>query len=111
MDSLDIYRQIIEKALNNYAAVPYAYGDIQAEIVIDRMNDRYLIMTLGWDDKRRVHGCIVHIDIIGEKLWIQRDGTEHGIAFDLAEAGIPKEHIVLAFRSLELRQYTEYAVS
>jgi hypothetical protein len=111
MDSLDVYRQIIETVLNEYASVPYAYGDIQAEVVIDRVNDRYLIMTVGWDDKRRVHGCIVHIDIIGEKLWIQRDGTEHGIALDLVESGVPKESIVLAFRPLELRQYTEYAVT
>jgi hypothetical protein len=111
MDSLDVYRQIIETALSNYVSVPYAYGEIQAEVVIDRVNDRYLIMTVGWDDKRRVHGCIVHIDIIGEKLWIQRDGTEHGIALDLVESGVPKDCIVLAFRPLELRQYTEYAVT
>ena len=36
-----------------------------------------------------VHGAIVHIDLIGDKVWIQYDGTE-GIAADLVEAGIPK---------------------
>lgn len=111
MDSLDTYRQIVEKVFNDYVSVPYAYGDIQAEVVLDRINDRYLIMSVGWEDKCRVHGCIVHIDIIGGKLWIQRDGTEHGIALDLVEAGIPNEHIVLGFRSPEIRQYTEYAVA
>ena len=61
-------------------------------------------MLVGRDGVRRVHGCLVHIDIKGDKLWIQRDGTEHGVARELLEAGVPKDHIVLAFRSPELRR-------
>ncbi|MFN6515496.1 MAG: element excision factor XisI family protein [Nostoc sp. CreGUA01] len=26
--------------------------------------DRYLWMDLGWDSDRRIHGCLVHIDLI-----------------------------------------------
>ncbi|WP_442867123.1 element excision factor XisI family protein [Aphanizomenon sp. CS-733/32] len=33
-----------------------------------------------WENNQRVHGCLVHIDIINDKIWIQRDGTEYGIA-------------------------------
>lgn len=56
-------------------------------------------------------GCLVHIDLIDGKIWIQRDGTEEGIAADLERAGIPIEHIVLGFRPPELRQYTDYGVA
>jgi hypothetical protein len=111
MDSLETYREIIERVLSDYAAVPYAHGDFKTEVVFDRVRDRYLLIDVGWDGKRRVHGCIVHIDIIDGKLWIQRDGTEQGIALDLEQAGIPKEHIVLGFREPELRQYTGYALA
>jgi hypothetical protein len=45
------------------------------------------------------------------KIWIRQDGTEHEIAKALVQAGVPKEHIVLAFRPAEMRQHTEYAVS
>ncbi len=69
-----------------------------------------MLVSAGWDDGR-VHGCLIHIDIIDGKLWVQRDGTEYGIANELVEAGVPKEHIVLAFRSLELRKHTEFAVA
>jgi len=62
-------------------------------------------MLVGWQGIRRVHGCLVHVDIIDGKLWIQRDGTEHGIALDLLEAGVPGEQIVLAFRPPELRSF------
>ncbi len=54
---------------------------------------------------------MLHIDIIDRKLWIQQDGTEEGVAVDLVAAGIPKEHIVLGFRTPEQRKITEFAVS
>ena len=111
MDTLDRYRDIIEIVLKDYASVPYAHGDIQTETVFDRVRDHYLLVNVGWRDERRVHGSIVHIDIVNDKVWIQRDGTEHGIANDLVRGGIPKDHIVLGFREPEVRPYTEFAVA
>ena len=110
MDTLKDYQQIIERVLTDYAQIPYAYGEIETETVFDRVKDHYLLMNVGWD-KRRVHGCLVHLDIIDGKVWIQRDGTEDGIAIELEAAGIPKSQIVLAFRPPEIRQYTGYAVA
>jgi len=66
-------------------------------------------MLLGREGVKRVHGCLVHVDIIGGKIWIQRDGTEDGIAEELVRAGVPKEHIVLGFRSPQMRRFTEFA--
>ncbi|MGD1854669.1 MAG: element excision factor XisI family protein [Leptolyngbyaceae cyanobacterium] len=68
-------------------------------------------MILGRENKRYEHGCLIHIDIIDGKLWIQRDGTENGIATQLFEAGVPKEQIVLGFKSPERRKDTEFAIA
>jgi len=111
MDTLETYRQIIQKVLNEYAQIKYAYGDIQTEVVFDREADRYLLMAVGWEGAKRIHGCMIHIDIINGKLWLQRDSTEHGIADELVESGIPQNHIVLGFHPSDIRQYTEYAVA
>jgi hypothetical protein len=111
MDTLNAYRQGIEAVLRAYAQIPYAHGDIQTVLVVDRQADHYLLLAVGWDGPRRIHGSVVHLDIIEGKVWIQRDGTEHGIAEELVEAGIPRDHIVLGFRPADLRQYTEYAVA
>jgi hypothetical protein len=70
-----------------------------------------LLINIGWNKDRRIHGCLVHIDIINDKVWIQRDGTEEGIAVELEQKGIPKERIVLGFRPPEIRKYTDYAVA
>jgi hypothetical protein len=110
MDPLERDRSLIESILIEYTKIPYAYGEIQTEAVFDRVRDRYVLMNVGWDDGQRVHGSLVHIDIIDGKFWIQRDGIEHGIATELMEAGIPKDRIVLAFRPPEIRRLTEFAV-
>src|SRR3954454_1573100 len=111
MDTLERDRSLIESILIEYTKIPYAYGDFQTEAIFDRVRDRYILMNVGWDNKKRVHGSLVHIDIIDGKLWIQRDGLEHGVATDLEEAGIPKDRIVLAFKPIEMRRFIpEYAV-
>ena len=111
MDTLETYRQIIETALTEYAKIPYAYGDIQTETIFDHKNDHYLPINMGWNKGSRIHGCLVHLDIINGKVWIQRDGTEEGIVVELGQKGIPKDHIVLGFRLPETRKYTDYAVA
>lgn len=111
MDTLERYRQLIRDILTAHTQVPYAYGDIQFETVFDREADRYLLMILGRENVKRVHGCLAHVDLINGKIWIQRDGTEAGIADELIRAGVPKEQIVLSFRSPERRKLTELAVA
>jgi hypothetical protein len=111
MDPLEHYRQIICTVLSEYAQIPYAYGDIQTLFIADAERDHYLLMDVGWEGPKRVHGCLVHLQILDGKVWVQYDGTEEGVAADLQRAGIPKDHIVLGFRSPEVRPYTGYAVA
>lgn len=109
MDNLEKYRKIVQKTLTKYAKLPR--GKFQSETVFDEKNDRYLLMVQGWDNVKRIHNCIAHLEIIDGKIWIQSDGTEDGIARELENNGVPKNHIVLAFHEPEVRKYTEYAIA
>jgi len=113
MDTVKPYRQIIREVLTPYTEIQYANADIRNHLVCDEQGDRYLIVSLGWGKmpKGRIHGCLIHIDLIDDKVWIQRDGTEDGVAGELEEAGIPKTAIVLGFHAPRLRQFTDYAVA
>jgi hypothetical protein len=112
MDSMNNqYRDVVEKILQDYADFLGNDDEVQVELVFDRERSHYLLVETGWQDGYRIYGTFLHIDIIGNKLWIQHDGTEDGIALEFVAAGIPKEHIVLAFKSPELRKHTEFAVS
>lgn len=51
----------------------------------------------------------MHLDIRENKIWIQYDGTEDGIANRLVEYGVPHEDSVLAFYPAYKRPYTSFA--
>jgi hypothetical protein len=80
-------------------------------VVVDRERGRYLLVDLGWDDLTRVHGALVHVDVIDGKFWIQYDGTEEGVATQLVEAGVPRDRIVLASKHPSMRKYTDFAAA
>ncbi len=107
MDSRTADREVIEKALTDYAAIPYAHGDVVTQTVFDRASDHYLLVIVGSENRRRVHGCLVHIDLVDDKIWIQTDGTERGLAPALVRAGIAPERIILAFSSSGAYPYSE----
>lgn len=110
MDKISHYRQIIQDILTAHGQIKPVYGEIEMELLFDSTRDRYQVLRAGWLQKQRVYGALIHIDIKGEKLWIQYDGTEVGVANELVEQGIPKDDIVLAYHSPFIRQYDGFAV-
>jgi succinyl-CoA synthetase beta subunit len=101
MDWLDHARQQIERILTEHTVVPYSHGEIRLERVFDRTSDHYLVMLAGWNGLERVHGCLIHVDIIDGQVWVQRDGTEYGVGRELLDAGVPADRIVLAWKPFE----------
>lgn len=110
MAEVDRYRQLVQELLKAYSEIKASNEAVEAEAIFDLERDRYQVVHVGWSNKRRVYGCVLHLDIIDGKIWIQHDGTEGGIANELVEHGIPKDNIVLAFHSPFKRQFTEFAV-
>ena len=110
MDTITHYQQLLEQILSAHASIPFAgRGQIQSKTVFQHETQCYLLFAIGWQQKKRVHDCLVHADIIDGKIWVQADGTEYGIANELVDAGIPKDHIVLGFHSHDVRQFTGFA--
>jgi hypothetical protein len=110
MDRVERYRQIVRRLVEEYASYKPANGQIEAEAIVDPERDHYEVMHVGWDGARRVHGAVIHIDIIDGKIWIQYDGTSRPVAEELTAAGVPREDIVLGFHPADARPYTDYAV-
>jgi hypothetical protein len=110
MDKLDRYREIVRRVIEDYASGKPSNGQIETEAIIDPEHDHYEVMHVGWDGQRRVHGSVVHIDIIGDKVWLQYDGTNRPVADELIAAGIPQQDIVLAFHPADVRPLTGFAV-
>lgn len=110
MDTVTRNQEVVTRLIHEYATHKPSHGDIDPQAVIDTERGHYEVVHVGWDGSRRVHGSVIHIDLIGEKIWIQYDGTSPGVALDLVEAGIPHESIVLGFRPAHVRPHTDFGV-
>lgn len=110
MDSNPNIKEIIKRILNEYASYKISYGEVETETIFDDAKGHYELVHHGWIGQRRIHGCLLHVDIRGDKIWIQHDGTEEGVANEFVEAGVPRSRIVLAFHHPDTRQYTDFAV-
>lgn len=111
MDTVATYRQIIQEVLLEHSQIKPVFGDVEMGVLFDVERDRYQVVRTGWCQKRRVYGALIHIDLKGEKIWIQYDGTEVGVANELVERGIPHDHIVLAYHIPFMRQHGDFAVN
>lgn len=110
MDRVERYREVVRQLVEEYARHVPSHGHIEAEAIVDRDRDHYEVMHVGWDGARRVHGCVVHIDIRDGKVWVQHDGTSRPVAEELMAAGVPREDIVLGFHPADVRRHTDFAV-
>jgi hypothetical protein len=109
MDTQLNYQTLIKNIINEQAQYKPVYGEIESHVVFDDVHARYALLEIGWDKKKYIHDCIIHVELINDKIWIQYDGTEEGIATYLLEAGVPNNDIVLGFHHVKMRQYTEFA--
>jgi hypothetical protein len=103
--------ETIKTAITEYARFEPSYGKVKVETIFDDALGHYELMYAGWQSGMRVHGSVIHVDVINNKAWIEYDGTEYGIAKELIDHGIPRDQIVLAFMPEERRRYSECAVN
>lgn len=104
------YSQLVVKILTTHFEQLRKSGNTGVQLILDAEHHHYLVMSVGWREQRRIYGSLIHIDLEADKIWIQSDGTEVGIANELVEAGVSQGDIVLAYKSPFKRQFTDYAV-
>jgi XisI protein len=111
MDKISHYRQVIQRLLTEYVQTPISNGEIESQTVFDTQHDHYQVMNVGWDGYRRVHGCVLHLDIKDGKVWVQHNMTEMQIGQALMAMGVAKKDIVLGFQAEYMREYTGFGVA
>jgi len=97
--------------LQDYADYHLGTPPLQTEVVFDDERGHYLVGEMGWDGDRRVDAIYIHVDLIGDMVWLQRNRTDIRIAEEMVNAGIPRDHIVLGFKPPSVRPDTDYAVA
>lgn len=116
LTSIDQYRAALYQILEEYCAIfnqPSSdrLDDTISKLIVSNDQTRYLIIDEGWIGNKRVHALIFDAEIRNDKIWLHHDGLDHGITDELIAAGVPKDHIVLAFHPPHVRSHTGYAVA
>lgn len=92
----------IKKVLAPYESLTTEHS--QVELLFDDERMRYMVVRVGWFGHKRIHLCLLHIDIHGDKVIIQCNNTEDLIATELVALGIPRDKNCLGFIPPALQQ-------
>jgi hypothetical protein len=111
MASLNHWHESVVDALRRHERRPDALADFSVDLIVNEEHDRFLLLCQGWNGFQRIHGVLVHIDLIDGKIWVQKDDTKEGVATDLTALGVPPDAIVLGFKHPTLRPFTEFAAA
>ncbi|NER03512.1 MAG: XisI protein [Okeania sp. SIO3C4] len=106
-NTIDFYKQCVKQILSEYEYLKDE--DSQIELIFDDERMRYMAFWVGWYKYKRIHQCVVHIDIVGDNIIIQCNDTEESIVEKLVEMGISQENISLNFIHPQHRDYLEIA--
>ena len=113
MDKTTKYEKMILDIISPLDGIKFSNEpDLDTRLVVDKENHRYQVVTTGWDKSgKRVHNCMIHLEIINEKIWIQRNMTEIDPGKKLVYQGIPPSEIVVGFLKPKMRELSDYAVA
>ena len=79
--AVEQYRELIQTLLTEKVQrTARANSLTDKQLIFDTARDHYQLVHVGWKPNgHRNYGCVVHLDIIDGKIWVQHDGTEEGM--------------------------------
>lgn len=113
MDKIEKYQNIIIEFLNRYneETSKYLSADKKRRILIDRENNSFQLLSIGWNDDIYTFSPIFHFDIINGKIWMQCNNTEREVVDEFMAAGVERQDIVLGFVPPAARHFSGFAVA
>jgi hypothetical protein len=114
MDKVKKYQDIVIQFLQHYheeSGGNQPDSRIKHRILIDKENNSFQLLAIGWSNKHYVFGPIFHFDIIEGKIWMQCNNTEWEVVDFLMEYGVDRQDIVLGFVPPHARHLSGFATA
>lgn len=106
------YQDILTEFLKASATRANTPGEPEEQILIDKVNNHFMLVVVGWSNRNFIHDVLLHFDIKPDgKVWIQVNWTEIQVGQELVARGIPATDIVLGFQPEYARPHTGYAAA
>ena len=97
------YRASIKRLLSKYQALRTPWSEV--ELIFDDEHQHYMALRIGWLQHKRIHFCLVHIDIWDDLVVIPANNTEDLIDAELVALGVPEDKICLGLLPPDVRNY------
>ena len=110
MDKKLDYGKLLREILSQKINLVKPTSKLAEILVADDENGVFAWQAFGWVNGERQSYQRFFARLSGNKIYIEEDWTEEGIATLLMEKGVPAQDIVLEFHPPEMRQYTEFAL-
>jgi len=81
VSQIDFYKRCIKKLLSSSEPLKSPWSNV--ELLLDDERMSYMAVRVGWLKHKRIHLCLVHIDILGDKMVIQCNNTENLVVTEL----------------------------
>lgn len=105
------YKAIIQRILAEHLESTPDEENVEAMAIQDEHGGHYMFVEAGWQYPHRIYNVVFHIRLKDDKIWIEQDWTEHGIARELLAAGISKDDIELGFQPPQVRPHIEWEIA
>jgi hypothetical protein len=113
MERVTFFQNKIKEVIEDYLSElrQPTNKNIEFMPIEDTNKNHFQIIAMGWEGYKRVFNLLFHLDIIGDKIWVQEDKMEYSITERLVEKGVSKKDIVIGYFPDYHRPYTEFAVA
>ena len=112
MGKMKEYKNIIKTLLESEAKITNSdMPSVKNKLVTDDSSGNFILLTMGWHNKRYKHYVQYHIEVTDNKIWIHQDNTDVGIAYELEKSGIPRSVMVLGFIPDYARDTSGFAIA
>ncbi len=103
MDTLVFYQRCIKEVLSEYRTLDTDWSQIK--LIFDDVRHNYMVVRVGWFKHKRIHRCLVHVEICDDQIIVQANDTEHLLDEALIDLGVPKQKIIPGFVPTEFLAY------
>ena len=112
MEKITAFKKIVRDLMTEYFIPPQQLPEGGEQYLVqDDIRNEFLIFNNYWTERGRIYGCLLHIQIKNDKIYVQYNGTDTDIAADLMSQGVSNQEIVLAFQHPAKRRHTPFALA
>jgi len=111
MDRITKRKQLVKEIMQEVYDYFPEVDAVRTELICDDTAGHYEIMQVGWLNRRRIHGIVVHVDVTEDRIYVEHNGTDIDVVEMIQKEGVPDSEIVLGWHPPHLREYTEFALA